>query len=265
MVNDWQKRKPVQGLIAAPLVLLTVVWLAGSVLLAGSKVADRQDHLLSQFAAETDLEKKERLLDEIVHQPDSGATLLQLANSTADVTTRYLSIRGLGMIKYEKAVPSLLDWLHQPHPWIRANAARALGEMRVTSATVPLIRLLRREKDNGVIEQTSLSLQWLKAKEAVPVLKQIALRKSGQTLSWVLQAIGTLGTEKDIPFLAQFLYPRPGLEGGVTRMMAGKAIEAITGEDFGFPKSGGPVNLEDGVKRARKWWEANRAKYLRRK
>jgi uncharacterized protein len=232
--------------------------------LAASETTELQAELLAQFAAETKLEKKARLLDEIVLQPNSGAALLRLANSTTDVTTHYLAIRGLGTVKYEQAVPDLLGWLRHGHPWIRGNAARALGEIRATSAAAPLIWLLRREKDGGVIEQASLSLQWLKAKEAVPVLKQIALRHSGQTLSWVLQAIGTLGTERDIPFLAQFLYPRPGLVSDITGRAAGQAIEAITGKDFGFPKRDGPVNLVEGVDRARKWWEANRAKYLRR-
>jgi HEAT repeat protein len=105
--------------------------------------------------AETDQAKKEQLLNEIVRQPDAGPTLLRVAMNANDTLTKWMSIRGIGIVKYRKAVPFLIDSLTHQHPYVRANAARALGEIKDPSASPSLIRLLGHEKDGGVIEQTT--------------------------------------------------------------------------------------------------------------
>jgi HEAT repeat protein len=120
-----------------------------------------------------------------------------------------------------------------------------------------LIRLLRREKDGGVIEQTSLALQWLQAKEAIPELKRAASHPSIQTRCWVLQAIGKLGTESDLAFLANHLYDSESF----VCIDAAQALEMITGEDFGFPKGSGPMTPLPPVEAARKWWAKNQSKF----
>jgi HEAT repeat protein len=213
--------------------------------------------LLTKFIAETDQAKKEQLLNELVRQPDAGPTLLRVAMHANDVLTRWMSIRGIGFVKYGSAVSFLIDSLTYQHPYVRANAARALGEIEDRSASSSLIQLLEHEKDGGVIEQTSLALRMLGAKEAVPGLKRVATHPSSQTRGWVLQAIGTLGGKKDVPFLAEYLYDANYFVG----MCAAKAVEEITGQDFGFPKQSGPVNLQEGIDRARRWWETNKASF----
>ncbi len=213
--------------------------------------------LLSKFRVETDVARKERLLNEILQHSEAGPQLLALAEMTSDVDTKWLAIRGIGFAKYEKAAPFLIRCLGHEHPWVRANAARALGEIRYRSAIPPLIRLLRWEKGGGVIEQTSLALQWLQAKEAIPGLKRAASHHSSQTRCWVLQAIGKLGTESDLAFLARRLYDS---DLNVCRCAA-QAIEMITGEEFGFPKRSGPMNPLPPVEAARKWWEMNQLKF----
>jgi hypothetical protein len=226
--------------------------------LSASPAFGRPDELLAKFIAETDPARKEQLLRELVRQPDAGPTLLRVAMSADDVLTRWMSIRGLGMVKYGKAVSFLLDSLTHQHPYVRANAARALGEINDRSASPGLIRLLEHEQEGGVIEQTSWALRMLDAKEAVPGLKRLATHPSHQTRCWVLQAIGTLGGKKDVPFLAEYLSDANHVVG----MCAAKAVEEITGQDFGFPKQSGLANLQEGIERARRWWETNKASFL---
>jgi hypothetical protein len=226
---------------------------------SGSAKGQDLEALLSKFKAETDLARKELLLIEILQHSEAGPQLLALAEKTSDVDTKWLAIRGIGSAKYEKAAPFLIRCLGHEHHWVRANATRALGEIRYRPAIPSLIHLLRREKDGGVIEQTSLALQLLQAKEAIPELKRVAsYHRSSQTGCWVLHAIGKLGTESDLPFLASRLYD-PDLMNGC--YCAAQAIGMITGEDFGFPKGSGLMNPLLPVEAARKWWEKNQSKF----
>jgi HEAT repeats len=211
---------------------------------------------LEKFRGEKDRVEQERLLYEILKYPDAGAQLLLVARSKSDPNTKWMAIRGTGFAKYQPATPFLIEWLSHHHYGVRANAARALGEIRAKLAIPALVRLLRREKNGGVIEQTSLALQWLEAREAVPTLKRAASHPSTQTRCWVLQAVGKLGSRSDLPFLAKYLYD-PSI--GVC-MCAAQAIEVITGEDFGFPKREGPMNPYPPVETARRWWEKNKAR-----
>lgn len=213
--------------------------------------------LYSRFVAEANRVKKEQLLNEIVSQPNAGPRLLGIASRTDNMVTKWMCIRGLGQLKYQDAAPFLIKNLDHPHAYVRANAARALGEMRASSATSDLIRLLSREKHGGVIEQTVLALQWLDARDAVPAMKGVALHTSSQTCCWVLQAIGVLGARQDTPFIAQYLYSRD-LSAG---MCAARAIEVIAGVDFGFPPRHGPMSPHQPVERARQWWGINRARF----
>jgi HEAT repeat protein len=217
----------------------------------------QSDYLLTKFIAETEQGRKEQLLNELVRQSEAGPTLLNVAMRANDVLTRWMSIRGIGIVKYRKAVTFLIDSLTYQHPYVRANAARALGEIKDRSASSSLIRLLGHEKDGGVIEQTTLALRILGAKEAVPSLKKVAPHPSTQTRCWVLQAIGTLGGKKDVPFLAKYLYDA----NETVDMCAAQAVEEITGQDFGFPKQFGPMSPQQGIERARKWWEISKTSF----
>jgi HEAT repeat protein len=215
--------------------------------------------LISQFSSTRDLEAKERILNEITTSfPDSGPALLQLAETTTDADTKWMAIRGIGTLKYKEAAPFLVKSLLSEYPYVRANSARALGDMKEYSAGQALITLLRGEQDGGVIEQTSLALRMIGAKEAVPVLKSKASHPSIQTRVWIFQAIGDLGSKDDVSFLAGHLYN----ENLAASMSAAQAIERITGIDFGFPKQQGPSGIgEEGVKNARLWWEARKSSW----
>ncbi|SPE34664.1 hypothetical protein SBA2_980019 [Acidobacteriia bacterium SbA2] len=212
--------------------------------------------LVSLSSSTRDLEAKERLLSAITTKfPDSGPALLQLAETTSDADTRWMAIRGVGMLKSRRATPFLVRSLLSEHHYVRANAARALGEIRAATAGRALIDLLMREQDGGVIEQASLALSMIGAREAVPVLKSKATHPSVQTRTWIFQAIGKLGSKDDVPFLAVHLYN----ENSSASMAAAKAMERMVGIDFGFPKREGPSSPEESLRNARLWWEAHKA------
>lgn len=185
------------------------------------------------------------------------ACLSQIITDTADPEVKWRAVRALGAIRYPRATPLLIECLSDEHPYVRANAARSLGEMRAGDAVEPLIQLLRKEKDGGVIQQTSLALNLLRAREAIPALKNAAVHPNFQTRMWVLQAIGELGSPKDVPFLARFLNDSIS----DVQYMAAKSIEKIVGVDFGFPKHHGIVSWGPGIQSAKTWWAENRATF----
>lgn len=238
--------------------MLVIIALAAGPLYSQGRLTT-DDRLLTEYVEERDLVKKEYLLNEIMRRPGGGYELLRIAANTTDVVTKWMSMRGMGFMKYKMAVPFLIESLGHKHPHVRGNAARALGEIGARAAASKLIELLNRENDGGVIEQTSLALRMIGAKKAVPSLKRVVAHPSSQTRCWVLQAIGHLGTEKDVPFIAKYLYDtNDSYE--IVDMCAAQAIEEITSEDFGLPEQG-PASLQQGLDNARQWWEANKTRF----
>jgi HEAT repeat protein len=237
-------------------------------LTAPIQFAIAQDHeplnsLMLRFREARDIIEKERILNRITQRGnDAGRLLLQLAKSTEeDGDTRWLAIRGLGTLKFEDAAPFLTESLQSEEHYVRANAARALGEIRYSPAAPALINLLNSDQDSGVIEQTSLALRMIRAEDAVPVLRSRMSFNSSQTRCWLLQAIASLGSKNDVPFIAKYLYEPDIALGGVPLCAAG-AIAAVTGEDFGLPHGGGIFDPRAPVLKARTWWELVREQYV---
>jgi hypothetical protein len=210
---------------------------------------------LARFQSEPNLTLKEAGLFHITqHHPDAGPQLLALAKSTSDNDTQWLAIRGLGSLKFEPAIPFLITCLHSKEHYVRSNAARALGEIKATSATPELISLLKLETDNGVIEQTSLALQTVRANQATPVLRTRLDRISNsQTRCWLIQAVGALGSRKDVAFVAQKLNDSDEM----LAFCAASALQQITGENLHIGPKEGPVSLPDRIWKAKEWWRAN--------
>ena len=104
-------------------------------------------------------------------------------------------------MKYRDAEPYLKKSLASLVPEVRANAARALGDMQAKSAAGDLVKMLATETSGGVIQQTSLSLRKLKHATAVPALKRVATHEDHQTRVWVIQAISELGEKTEVPKL----------------------------------------------------------------
>ena len=190
----------------------------------------------------------------------AGETAMELVKTTKDPDAKWMAIRILGNLRYERAIPLLLGSLSDPHHYVRANAARALGDMKVAAAANPLTELLQKEQNGGVIQQASLALANLGCVDALPALKGAAKHEDVQTRVWVLQAVGRLGDKRDVPFLAGYLDdPSQSVQA-----FAAQAIEQITGTDFGFPKRSGPSSPDEGLRRAKAWWAEHKGEYEHR-
>lgn len=235
---------------AAMLLLFSIAWLCPI-------SAQELPTLLSDFVSSTDRTSRELILLEITeHHPEAGPALLKIARETEDTETRWLAIRGIGGLKYKEAAPFLRESLHSRSNYVRANSARALGEVHDDSAVADLIHTLAVDEDSGVLEQTSMALQMLDAKEAIPLLKAKSDNPSPQTRVWIIGAIEALGS-KDVSFFAAFLFDKNEF----VAAYAAHAIERITKEDFGFPhcgETGGPCGFGYGVDNARRWWNTHK-------
>lgn len=213
--------------------------------------------LLSNFVSSSDRTYKEMVLSDITeHYPEAGPALLKIAKEAGDTETRWLAIRGIAGLKYKGAAPFLKASLHSGSSYVRANSAMALGEIHDVSAVTDLIHTLAVDEDSGALEQTSMALQRLDAKEAIPVLKVKSGNPSPQTRLWILGAIEVLGS-KDVPFFAAFLFD----ENDFVAAYAAHAIERITKQEFGFPdcgKYGGPCSFGSGIKNAQRWWNSHK-------
>lgn len=213
--------------------------------------------LLSEFVSSSDRTQRELILLDITeHHPEAGPALLKIATETKDTEAKWLAIRGIGSLKYKEAAPFLRESLHSSSNYVRANSAIALGEIHDISAIPNLIHTLAVDEDNGVLEQTSMALQILDAKKAIPVLKARSTNPSAQTRVWMIGAIEALGS-KDVSFFANFLFD----ENEFVASYAAHVIERITKQDFGFPQCGeygGPCSFGDGVKNAQRWWNSHK-------
>jgi HEAT repeat protein len=212
--------------------------------------------MLSAFAVDGDRGHKEAMLDRITRRfgEAAGLGLLDVALGAVDPDTRWMAIRGIGYVKFQGAAQNLIVWLASPEHYVRANAARALGELRYSLAGPALIRLLAAEQDADVIEQTSLALRMIRAQDAIPIIKSRMSFNSLQTRCWLLDAIAGLGSKNDVPFVANYLYSSDVASEGIP-LCASRALATLTGEDFGLPKASGLFDPQAPVLRARKWWE----------
>jgi beta-lactamase regulating signal transducer with metallopeptidase domain len=202
--------------------------------------------------------EKEQLLNQMAQNKSEavGKQLLSLAKTTNDGDTRWLAIRGLGMLKFKPAAPFLIESLQSSERYVRANSARALGELEYSAAIPALVQLLAVEQDGGVIEQASLALRMTKAVGAVPTLESRMSQgasQTPQTQCWLLDAIAGLGSEHDLPFIAKYLYESTAGNVGV-ESCAASAMSTLSGEVFDIPKLG-LVDPMISILKARTWWE----------
>jgi HEAT repeat protein len=244
--------------------VLLCLALSASSRFAGAQDQEQTGSLVLQFRETHNVADKERVLNRIAQRGyEAGQPLLQLAKTTDDNDTRWLAIRGLGMLKFREAAPFLVDSLQSDEHYVRSNAARALGELRYSRAAPALIHLLEAEQDPGVIEQTSLALRMIKAEDAIPALKSRMSFNSTQTRCWLLDAIAGLGSKNDVPFIAKHLYSSDTISVDVP-LCAARALATLTGEDFGLPHASGLFDPQAPVLKARKWWEQMQNQYVPR-
>ncbi len=189
----------------------------------------------------------------LAQQPEStGPDLLRLAQSTTNSETRWKAIRGMAAIGYTAAAPFLEASLKDSDPLVRANAARALGDLRIRDASAPLLAMFRQEQDPSAIQQGSLALRLLDVKAAAPYIREKIPVFTGQTRYWLIQALGALGSSADVPFIAGYLDEMS------SDMAATEAIQELTGVNFGTRKLGLSGYPAPETLAARAWWKSHK-------
>jgi hypothetical protein len=232
--------------IVAMLLLLTPVFYA--------QQQEPFANLLARFDGEHDLAKKESLLRDITDRGGgAGPPLLQLANSTKNTDTRWMAMRGMATLHYVEAAPFLQECLKDPEWTVRANAARALGDLRIKNAASGLIAMFAVEEEPGALQQASLALRLLDVKAAAPYIRQKVPQHPGQTRVWLLQALGGLGSAMDVPLIAGYL-DGSAPEAGA----AADAIQELTGVDFGPRRMGLQGYPTPVILAARAWWSSHK-------
>lgn len=259
VLSILRQREPGFGQMKAAGVLLLISVLAWWPAVAQDDLA----LLLAHFQAERDRPVKEALLTRITSEHrDAGPSLLQVAQETTDDDTKWLAIRGIGYLKFNGAETFLKNCLSSNSSYVRANSARALGELGDASVGEDLARALSSEHDNGVIEQTALALQMLRATKATPALESKANSESPQTRLWVLGALEDLGSQREVPFIAGFLSDPNTL----VAAFAASSLERLTNQDFDLPKCGPGICAGDfaaSIQKAQKWWSSHKNEWQR--
>jgi hypothetical protein len=213
--------------------------------------------LYARFDNEHDLARKELLLGQITDKRlSAGPTLLNLAEHTTNSDTRWMAMRGMATVRYEACAEFLETSLKDPDGLVRANAARALSDLRVTASGHPNIQVMfAAEKDPRAIEQASLALRVLNVRSAVPYVRIKIPQYTWQTRTWLLQALGALGSSSDVPLIAGYL----NSSDMASAMAATAALEELTGISFGLHREGPSGYPTAEMLAARDWWKSHKA------
>ena len=135
----------------------------------------------------------------------AGSALLRLAEATTNTDTKWMAMRGMATLHYTAGGPFLEASLKDSDGLVRANAARAFGDLRITSAATALLAMFAAEQEPPAIEQASLALRMLDVKAAAPDIREKIPVFTGQTRAWLIHALGFLGSAADVPLVAQYL------------------------------------------------------------
>jgi hypothetical protein len=219
--------------------------------------AESTTSLLLRFDNEHDLSAKEHLLLTVTNK-DAGAgrSLLRLAESTANTDTRWMAMRGMATLRYTTCAPFLEASLKDSDALVRANAARALGDLRIQNASDPLLAMFAAEQEAPAVQQASLALRMLNIKAAAPYLREKIPALTGQTRAWVIQALGTLGdAAADVPLIAGHLDEMMSDEA------ATEAIQELAGVSFGPRTLGLSGYPRPQTVAAQAWWKSHKDKW----
>lgn len=99
-----------------------------------------------------------------------------------------------------------LIWaLHHPEPTVAPRAAWILGERRDRRAVEPLISVIERSKDLGVLEEATVALGKIGDPRALPALQNLLAHSYVSVRERAAWALGRIGHPDAIPALQQAL------------------------------------------------------------
>ena len=168
---------PVRALVALLLATLPATFVV-------AQTSESMASIVLRFDNEHHYAQKESLLRSLTTQyPDAGRALLRLARSTKNTDTRWMAMRGMATLHYTASASFLQTSLKNSDWAVRANAARALGDLRITNASSALLAMFAAEQEPGAVEQASLALHMLNVKAAAPYIREKIPRFTGRRAS----------------------------------------------------------------------------------
>jgi HEAT repeat protein len=164
-----------------------------------------------------------------------------------------MAMRGMATLHYTACAPFLEASLKDADALVRANAARALGDLQIKDASDPLLAMFAAENEPPAVQQASLALRMLNVKAAAPYLREKIPAFTGQTRAWLIQALGTLGSAADdVPLIAEYLNEM------MSDMAATEAIQELAGVTFGPRTLGLSGYPTPETVAARAWWKSHK-------
>lgn len=231
---------------------LGILLLASASSRLGAQRPNTLPALLTEFDSVHDASAKERLLRQITEQGSKAApALLRIAQTTANPDTRWMAMRGMATLGCAACAPFLESSLKDSNEYVRANAARALGDLRIAGAAADILAAFTSERKRGAIEQESLALRLLRVSASAPNIREKIPEYTGQTRLWLIQALGTLGNRSDVPLIASYLDEDAS-------DIAAQAIEDLTGVSFGPRPGPGLRSVPSSFTlAAQAWWKSH--------
>ena len=166
-------------------------------------------------------------------------------------------MRGMATLRYTACAPFLEVSLKDSDALVRANAARALGDLRIRTAATPLLAMFAAEQEQPAIQQASLALRMLDVKAAAPYIREKLPGFTGQTRVWLIRALGTLGSATDVLLIAGYL------DEMASDMAATEAIQELAGVSFGPRTLGVSGYPPPETLAARAWWKSHKDEWPR--
>jgi hypothetical protein len=127
-----------------------------------------------------------------------------------------------------------------------------LGDLRIKTAAIPLLAMFAAEKEPPAIEQASLALRMLDVKAAAHYVREKIPFFTRQIRLWLIQALGTVGSPADVPFIAGYLDEK------MSDMAATEALQELVGVSFGPPTLGASALPTPETLAARAWWKSHK-------
>jgi hypothetical protein len=141
---------------------------------------------------------------------------------------------------------------------VRANAARALGDLRIRDASLPLLAMFAAEQEQPAIQQATLAIRMLGLKAAAPSTREKISVFTGQTRAWLIQALGVAGDISDVPLIAKYM------DASDTEMASLAAIQDLAGVNFGPAHMVGLSTYPPPeLLAARAWWKSHKDEWPR--
>lgn len=188
--------------------------------------------LLDLLGKEKQISRRKMMCNILAHL---GAYEVQVLGSRID-DPRWFLVRNivntLSLIGGEKVYPYLEKACSYPDARVRKSAVKALARLKLPQATSFLLQLLENEKEPEVLETIIATLSALRAKEACQPLISFINKGSlvGDNFELKLaaiEALGSIGSAKTLPFLEELSTTRSLVWSGKAREVRDKAAEAI--------------------------------------